>query len=243
MSDTQPQGSSGKQKSFHRRALPNDTLGEALRSVREDAGLSVEALGQQAGVQAKYIVAIEAGRYDQTPGPVYLRGFLRQIAAALDVSVESVLARFEAEPRGYVPTAQSAAKGFAQQQAATDAQTQRMHPRSARWLIAGGILVLAVVYFAISILGIVLPPPLTVTEPSADIIVNSPQVTVVGQSAAEVTVEVNGKPVSVDARGGFREAVDLQAGVNTLTITARKKRSRPATVTRRILVQVPAVVQ
>jgi cytoskeletal protein RodZ len=232
---------------FVRRELPNDTLGEALKSVREDAGFSIQALAEAAGVQAKYIEALEQGRYDLTPGPVYIRGFLRSISETLELSADTVIARFNAEPHGHAPTAKSAATGFTRQQVA-NRQSKRwvafkFDYRSTRFIIIGAIIFAALVYFSISITKMLLPPQLVISDPAGDVIVNQPQINFAGQTEPEVSLEVNGRLVQVDEHGNFKETIDLQEGVNTLTITARKKRSRPITLTRRILVQLPNVVQ
>lgn len=221
---------------FGRRELPPDTLGEALRVVREEMQLSVAALASRAGVRVTYIEAIEAGRYDDTPGRTYVRGFLRSIAEALELSPDVVLARFDADPVGAL-------------QPSNVSRTMRGLPRG-RWsyrsirLIAfAGVMLAVLVYFGFQVRGILAPPPLVVTEPTQDVAVDEPRITIHGTTEPEVTVQVNGQDVQVDRTGSFQETIDLQVGVNTLTVTAARKRSRTATVIRRVLVQLPAVVQ
>lgn len=231
MHTTQPQPTrSGA--GFKRRELPADTLGESLKMVREEDGLSVEALGQRAHVQPKYIVAIEAGRYDQTPGPTYVRGFLRSIASVLNVSADTVVAKFDSEPfpatLGTMPNTK--ARNF-------------FTNRFIRITGLAALLLAALVYFGVQIAHIIAPPLLLVHQPATDIMVTEPRVTLVGSSEAEVDVQVNGRTIQVDTQGNFQEIVDLQPGVNTLTVTATKKRSRAATVIRRVLVELPPVVQ
>ncbi len=221
---------------FGRRELPPDTLGEALRTVREEMQISVDELAARSGVRAPYVAAIEAGRYDDTPGRTYVRGFLRSIAEALELSPDAVLARFDADPVGAV-------------QPSNASPTLRGLPRS-RWsyrsirVVAFASAIFAIlVYFGFQVRGILAPPPLTVDQPAQDVAVTEPRITIHGTTDPEVTVQVNGQDVQVDRTGNFQETIDLQAGVNTLTVTAAKKRSHTATVVRRVLVQLPAVVQ
>ncbi len=221
---------------FGRRELPPDTLGEALRIVREEMQLSVAELASRAGVRATYVEAIEAGRYDQTPGHTYVRGFLRSIAEALELSPDVVLARFDADPVGAAQpsNATPTMRGIRQ---------SRWSYRSIRFVAFAGVILAVLVYFGFQVRGILAPPPLTVSDPAADVAVTEPRITIQGATEPEVTVQVNGQDVQVDRAGNFQETIDLQAGVNTLTITAARKRSRVATVVRRVLVQLPAVVQ
>ncbi len=226
--------------SFGRRELPPDTLGEALRIVREEAGLSLEEVAQRSSVQVKYVTAIEAGRYDQTPGLTYVRGFLRSIAEVLDLSPESVISRFEEEP-SVQPTRK---RSIDESAARTRGVAQpKLTYKNVRFLGIAGFVVIALVIFGFQVAHIVAAPKLVVTQPAADTVVTEPKVTLVGKTDPEVTVQVNGQTVQVDTSGSFTEVIDLQQGLNTLTITANRKSSRTTTVTRRVLVQIPAVVQ
>lgn len=217
---------------FKRRELPADTLGESLKMVREEDGLTVEELGRRANVQAKYVAAIEAGRYDHTPGPTYVRGFLRSIADVLNLSTDMVVARFDNEPFPAVAGEQP------------HATPQRyLSYRTIRLLGLGVILLAALVYFGVQITRIVAPPPLVVSAPATDVVATEAQIVLAGITDPEVDVEVNGRAIQVGSEGKFQETLDLQPGVNTLTVSARKKRSRTATITRRVLVELPPVVQ
>ena len=217
---------------FKRRELPADTLGESLKMVREEDGLSIEELAKKASVQAKYIAAIEAGRYDQTPGPTYVRGFLRSLADVLNLSTDMVIARFDNEPFPAVASEQP-----------RTTPRRYLSYRTVRLLGLGVVLLAALVYFGVQITRIVAPPPLEVSAPSSDVVVAEAQIMLAGVTEPEVDVEVNGRTIQVDSQGKFQETLDLQPGVNTLTVTARKKRSRTATIIRRVLVELPAVVQ
>lgn len=222
--------------SFGRRELPPDTLGEALRIVREEMQLSLAELASRSGVRATYVEAIEAGRYDQTPGRTYVRGFLRSIAQALELSPDVVIARFDADPVGAMPSTTPAP-------ATRPLPQHQLSYRSIRLITFAGIILATLTYFGFQVRGILAPPPLVVDEPTTDIAVTEPRITIRGTTEPEVTVQVNGQAVQVDRVGHFEETIDLQAGVNTLTVTAARKRSQTATVIRRVLVQLPAVVQ
>ena len=217
---------------FKRRELPADTLGESLKMVREEDGLTIAELGRRANVQPKYVAALEAGRYEQTPGPTYVRGFLRSLADVLNLSPDAVVARFDAEPFPAVPGMPGHQKS-----------AFTLSYRAVRTIGLSAIVLAAMVYFGLQIVHIVAPPPITLTQPVTDVVVTEPQVTLEGATKPEVDVQVNGRAIQVDDQGHFKETVDLQPGINTLVVTARKKRSRAATLTRRVLVELPAVVQ
>lgn len=217
---------------FQRRELPADTLGESLKMVREEDGLTIAELGRRANVQPKYVAALEAGRYDQTPGPTYVRGFLRSLADVLNLSADAVVARFDAEPFPAKPGMHAPQK-----------TALTLSYRAVRILGLSTVVLAALVYFGLQIAHIIAPPPITLLQPTTDVVVTEPQITLEGSTKPEVDVQVNGRAIQVDDQGHFKETVDLQPGVNTLVVTARKKRSRAASITRRVLVELPAVVQ
>jgi len=220
-------------ESFVRRELPQNTLGEALKIVREEVGLSQEELANKANIQKKYLEAIESGRYDQTPGPVYVKGFLKSIAKILELSPEAVLSRFESEPHSL----------SLKQPSPVQIKSSGLSYHTTRLLAVGLIVLAALVYFGIQIQKIILPPKLTVLTPATDVMVKVPQILLTGQTEPGVNVQVNNLSVNVDPKGNFKEIIDLQPGVNTLVVTAQKKRSRQTVVTRRVLVQIDDVVK
>lgn len=77
--------------------------GRYLKSVRETQGLSVDELSAQTRIAARYIEAIEGNAFDRLPAAVFVRGYLREIAAALDVDegalIEGYMALYN-ESRG-----------------------------------------------------------------------------------------------------------------------------------------------
>jgi cytoskeletal protein RodZ len=71
-----------------------DSIGAYLRRERELRHVSLEELVQITRVPLKMLKAIEEDRFDELPGEVFARGFLRSYARALGLDCEEVLARF-----------------------------------------------------------------------------------------------------------------------------------------------------
>jgi len=59
--------------------------GRYIASVRGSKGISVNDLSGTTRIAARYIEAIEANDFEKLPAAVFVRGYLREIAAALDV--------------------------------------------------------------------------------------------------------------------------------------------------------------
>lgn len=209
------------------------TLGERLRTLREDTGRSPEELGQRIHVAPKYLVAIEASRYNALPGLVYARQFVRRYAEALETDVEQAMAIFEQE-YAVVAKVGSSKRPLLTPRVNTEFPWYRRHIR----LLVSGLVVAAVaLYLGFQAVRNFLPPVLTVTNPAADQSTKELRITVVGQTDPNATVTINDQDVPTQKSGQFTVEVDLHVGVNTLNIAAAKKHSSPRIVTRHILVE------
>jgi cytoskeleton protein RodZ len=67
-------------------------IGEALRREREHQGISLEDIARTTRIPTRFLDAIEAEDFDNLPGLVFTRNFVRQYAEALRLDAESLLA-------------------------------------------------------------------------------------------------------------------------------------------------------
>jgi cytoskeletal protein RodZ len=75
------------------------TVGQYLRELRETKRMSVEEISRATRVPMSSVERIEADRFDELPGDVFVRGFLKSYARALGATPEEVLARYTASRR------------------------------------------------------------------------------------------------------------------------------------------------
>lgn len=76
-----------------------ETIGQYLRRTREERRMSVEEISRATRMPVVSVERIEADQFDELPGEVFVRGFLKSYARALNVSVDEVLARYTASRR------------------------------------------------------------------------------------------------------------------------------------------------
>ena len=78
---------------------PVPLTGAGLAAERHRLGLTLEAIASRTKIRVAYLKAIEEERFDLLPPPVFLRGFIRELAASLglppDEAARSLLARRE----------------------------------------------------------------------------------------------------------------------------------------------------
>ena len=66
-------------------------FGARLREAREARGISIEDLVQITKVPRATLVALEEGNTTALPAPVFVRGFVRAVARALDIEANSLV--------------------------------------------------------------------------------------------------------------------------------------------------------
>jgi len=77
----------------------NQTLGSTLRQERERRAMSVSELSRVTRIPVLSLEAIESDRFDELPGEVFVRGFLKAYAQAVGMVPADVLARYTSSRR------------------------------------------------------------------------------------------------------------------------------------------------
>ena len=70
---------------------PEPTLGGILRAAREAKGLSIADLERETRIRHVILEALEENDFQALPEPVFVRGFLRNLAGVLDLDKENLL--------------------------------------------------------------------------------------------------------------------------------------------------------
>ncbi|MBW2463748.1 MAG: helix-turn-helix domain-containing protein, partial [Deltaproteobacteria bacterium] len=64
--------------------------GPLLRAVRESQGVSIREIGQRTKIGAAHLKALEGEEFDLLPAPVYVRGFVTEVAKFLRLDPDQV---------------------------------------------------------------------------------------------------------------------------------------------------------
>src|SRR6185437_8642796 len=95
-SETQPADTVAEIRPGRRRSV-----GQLLRETREGYGSDIPRVAAALRIRGAYLEAIEEGRYDRLPGPVYALGFVRAYAVHLGLDGEEAVRRFKLEAEGF----------------------------------------------------------------------------------------------------------------------------------------------
>ncbi len=76
-----------------------ETVGQYLKREREARRMSIEEISRATRVPMSSVERIEADQFDELPGEVFVRGFLKSYARSVGVQSDDVLARYTASRR------------------------------------------------------------------------------------------------------------------------------------------------
>lgn len=211
-------------------AQPKRT-GDRLRTLREQACLTVDELADITKLQKDCIRAIEANAFHHLPTEtVYKKMYIKRYATAVG-----------ADPAPFITE-------FVEEELTTDdaPSTPAVNKvRKSTWLrqhpaiisLVGGIAVFAffALYLGSHLSNLYEPPTLELTTPSEGEINESGVTTIAGLTDPEVSVYINGQQVRSGEDGSFATDVDLQPGVNTILVSARKRHGTESSVTKYVM--------
>lgn len=81
-----------------------EQVGVTLRTARMARGESIESVGQRTRIPKRFLEALENGRPEELPAPVYWRSFLQDYCEYLEVPFEPLWAALKPEPPESAPT-------------------------------------------------------------------------------------------------------------------------------------------
>jgi cytoskeleton protein RodZ len=81
-------------------AEPGEAVGRRLRSARLERNLSLERIATQLHLKPAQLGALENGRYDDLPGPVFIMGYIRNYARQLNLDPEPLVAAYRGATEG-----------------------------------------------------------------------------------------------------------------------------------------------
>jgi cytoskeletal protein RodZ len=76
-----------------------DSVGQILRQRREAKNMSIEEIARATRVPMSSVERIESDQFDELPGEVFVRGFLKSYARAVNLDPDEILARYTASRR------------------------------------------------------------------------------------------------------------------------------------------------
>lgn len=127
------------------------TVGEVLRTERERQGRTLKEISDAVNIKREYLDALEHDRYDDIPGVVFVKGFIRNYGNFLGMDGGALVKEYKHSLNGRTPQPEVRAavpvrKGKEKKERHTEAKTKG---RKGKWpeitIVAGVILFLLLV--------------------------------------------------------------------------------------------------
>lgn len=206
-----------------------ETLGDKLRALRRGQAVTLDMIERMTHIQKRHIEALERGRFDELPEPVYTRNLIRAYARALEADEKYFLELYDEEVR-----ACDLIEPLATPRIRLKKKFLRVWHNSIA--LGAGIFFFLIIasYIVFQIIQLNKPPVLQLTYPESDISVDNGSIRFEGESEQGAIVEINGETVELNERAQFSEEIPLMAGLNEVEITARNRYSRSRSVLRHV---------
>ena len=206
-----------------------ERLGYQLAKNRGNKKLKLEEVSRRLGIRIDYLKAIEEDRFDLLPTGIYGRNFLKRYAAFL--KEDSILLKQQLN----ILEQEGKSDPFAKK--AISKRSLRMFPKMLRNIVIILAIAICFLYLAFYARKIVSPPELSVTYPSDNMLTKEKVIKIEGETEEEAELKINGELVLNNNNGIFFQEINLKSGLNSITISAKKKYSKENIIIRQILVE------
>lgn len=214
-------------------------LGEVLRTAREAKGVDLSRVERETKIRERYLAALENGDYDDLPGAVYTRGFLRNYGAYLGLDADELIDLYRLETSGVrVPrqTLPTPPRPLAVRRSRAFVVTPGAVVAAILTLLVGGFFA----YLGYQFVTFARTPDLRITDPPSNMSrYTELEITIRGETVPNGRVTVDNlrenPTVTADADGAFEVTVGLVPGSNVVELTAfdpvTRRNSEPETRT------------
>lgn len=201
-------------------------FGQTLKSARTKRGYTIEQAESQTKICAKYLVALEENNYTQLPADAYNIGFVRSYAKFLGLNQEKAVILYR-EERSRAHFAAPADTILLQPRKKKDWHfliTPKVLAGVGTFALFAGI----ITYVAVQLQHFAEPPVLHLHNTPSEFASSKDTVTIEGDTAAGAAVTINTESILVNPDGTFKQAIQLNPGVNEIAITSRNRAQKEA---------------
>lgn len=205
------------------------TVGQILKQTRIRNHIALDDVEKHTRIRKKYLQAIEDNNFDRLPGRTYIIGFIENYCDYLNLDTHRVLAIFRREyPQYNQPPILP--KGLREPPVVSFAIT----PRIAAVTASIVLLLVFFTYLLNEYRFIAFAPALSIDQPRNGQIIQGKMITVRGKSDTDTEVRINNQLINTQPDGSFSVAINLNIGINTITVQSRNKFGKEAIIQRTI---------
>jgi cytoskeletal protein RodZ len=209
-----------------------ETVAEKLRAARLEKNITIEAAAKKLAIKPEYLAALENNDRSAIPGGVYGKTFLREYSSLLGLDPVRLLENYQKE---------TGAAGNENKDVFSKKKIKKSELAIFPKILKNILLIIIIVVF-FSYLGYYLLktfslPSVEIYQPDNNLVTENNYVDVVGRADPKTQITINDLQILKDETGNFTSRVNLNKGVNTITISAQNKYSRKNIISRQVLVR------
>ncbi len=198
------------------------TLADKLSKARLSQNLDWPEIHRATQIQIKYLQALENGDYNQLPGDVYAKSWIKIYGEFLGLPSKELLADYKLEKS----LSDKIKKIDDPQPMKKPASFHILKPKVIKVALISFLIFIFLGYLAWEINNIIAPPEINIWEPKNNFKTADSSIVIRGNTKPEVQLTINNELVLLDKDGNFNQTINLVAGLNNLQISAKKKHSQ-----------------
>ncbi len=211
---------------FRIKKIRQSNLGAKLVDCRQEKKLSLRDVYNISSIPIKYLKALEEERWQDLPGEIYLKNFLKKYCNVLDINFGICFKQYKKQKLKVVNQLQDKTKSQNKVKKHLKRYLEFITPTRFRNTIVALILLVLLSYIYFKINDYVRPPELVIDYPQKNLETSANVITIQGHTEDEVMVSINNENIPVEENGNFKIEVKLKYGLNRFEIVSSRKHSR-----------------
>lgn len=205
-----------------------NTVGQILKDARIKKGISLIKLGNLTKIKREFILKIENSDWDKLPEFPVVSGFVKNLANALDLSVDNTNAILR---RDYPP------KKLAINPKPDVEKKFSWSPKLTFAVGVGALVILVLGYLGMEYSKFVKPPELEIISPKNSEIVHGQKIKISGKTTTDALLMVNNQPIILDQDGSFVTELEITKDTKEIKFVAVSRSGKTTEVIRSISVE------
>ncbi len=219
---------------FKTKEIETQALGDKLKNTRESKKMALWQASKKTKIPASYLQCLEESNYEELPADVYIIAYLKKYAGILGLDIKKILEQFKRE-RNIAEIPGNSSKA-AKQIFSFMKKPFLITPKKLTLVLAIIAISLVFGYFWNQVSYLLYPPFIKLDKPASNFTITDYAIEVVGQTEPSASLTINGEEVAVNNDGYFSSTINLESGLNMLTIEARDRFGRTSTLIKKIMV-------
>ncbi len=207
------------------------SLQELLSEKLSEKGLDLARLKSQTGISPRFLDAIFSGEYKNLPALPYVRGYIVILAKFLGIEFDELWGF-------YKDTLQLKRSGVADELPRNRFAIKTLN---IKFLALSSLALLIILYFSIQAFNHLKSVELSLLNfPEDTLTISTSTFLILGKTNPEAKVLIDNEEVLVDTDGSFSKKIELNSGINTLKVSAKKLFGSERVIEREIIYEASA---